>query len=70
MIVTISRQAGSGGEVIARNLAERKGLKDKLSRFDIPKPMITRYDEKKPGAWSSFTEAREKDLIPPYCMSW
>lgn len=70
MIVTISRQPGSGGEKIARSLAERKGLrffyrevlKEKLVELEIPEPMIDRYDEKKPGIWSGFSEAKEKYL--------
>lgn len=70
MIVTISRQPGSGGEEIARSLAERKGLrffdrevlKEKLVELEIPEPMIDKYDEKKPGIWSGFSEAKEKYL--------
>ncbi len=70
MIVTISRQPGSGGEEIARSLAEKKGfrvfdrnvLKKKLIELEVPEPMINRYDEKKPGIWSGFTEAKEKYL--------
>ena len=70
MIVTISRQPGSGGEEIARSLAEKKGfrifdkevLRGKLIELEVPEPMIDRYDEKKPGIWSGFSEAKEKYL--------
>ncbi len=70
MIVTISRQPGSGGEDIARSLAEKKGLRvfdrevlrEKLIELEIPEPMIDRYDEKKPGIWHGFSETKEKYL--------
>lgn len=70
MIVTISRQAGSGGDEIALALAEERGysyidrdtIKEKLLLYNIPETLIDRYDEKKPGYWSSFSEKKERYL--------
>ncbi len=67
MIVTISRQPGCQGEAIAKKLAEEKGyayldkkiLKEKLVERQIPELLFDRYDEKKPGYLSRFSEKTE-----------
>ena len=69
-MVTISRQAGTGGDEIARVLAEELGWnfldKEVLERLLVergfPKMEVEIYDEKKPGFWHRFSAERDRYL--------
>ena len=69
-MVTISRQAGTGGEEIARVLAKELGWnfldKEALERLLVergfPKMEVEIYDEKKPGLWHRFSAERDRYL--------
>lgn len=69
-VITISRQFGSGGEEVAREVAEKRGyllvnkstIASKLQEFGITEPDLAQFDEKeiKPEDESSREELEEK----------
>ena len=71
-IITISRQAGSLGDEIAREAAQTLGyeyiekvqISEILSRLGFSLSEIDKYDEKKPSVWQ--TLSAQKDLFANY----
>ena len=69
-MVTISRQAGAGGDEIARLLAEELGWKvldnDAVERLLVEKGFTRAeaetFEEKEPGLWHRFSSEKEKYL--------
>ncbi|MBN2552268.1 MAG: cytidylate kinase family protein [Spirochaetales bacterium] len=69
-MVTISREAGAGGDEIARLLAEelkwdfldREALERLLAERGVPKGEVEIYDEKRPGLWHRFSAERDRYL--------
>jgi cytidylate kinase len=69
-MVTISRQAGSGGDEIARLLAkelkwnflDKEALERLLAERGFPKVEFEIYDERKPGLWHRFSAERDRYL--------
>jgi cytidylate kinase len=69
-MVTISREAGAGGDEIARLLAEelkwnfldREALERLLAERGFPKVDFEIYDERKPGLWHRFSAERDRYL--------
>jgi cytidylate kinase len=69
-MVTISRQAGAGGDEIARLLAEQLNwkllnnevLEGLLVERGFPKMEIASFNEKKPGLWHRFASERDRYL--------
>jgi cytidylate kinase len=67
-MVTISRQAGTDGDAIARSLAEQLGWKlldnEVLERLLVErgfgKPEATEFNERKPGFWHRFSAERDR----------
>lgn len=69
-IFTFSRQSGSGGTQLARDLAERlqvpfldkEALESFLIKHGISGPKIEQYDEKKPSIWEKLSEEKDRYL--------
>jgi len=69
-MVTISREAGAGGDEIARLLAkklrwnflDKEALERLLAERGFPKVEFEIYDEKKPGLWHRFSAERDRYL--------
>ncbi|UCF99496.1 MAG: cytidylate kinase family protein [Spirochaetaceae bacterium] len=69
-MVTISRQAGSGGDEIARFLAkelewdflDKEALERLLTERGFPMVEFEIYDERKPGLWHRFSAERDRYL--------
>ena len=69
-VITISRQLGSFGERIAKNVADKLNYEyadklkigEALSGHGFPAPEVEKYDEKKPAFWKSFSDQRKKFL--------
>ena len=69
-MVTISREAGAGGEEIARILAkelkwkflDREALEQLLAERGFSRVEFEIYDEKKPGLWHRFSAERDRYL--------
>jgi cytidylate kinase len=69
-IITISRQHGSFGALIAQAVADklnyeyldRIGIGDALAGHGVPPFDVEKYDEKKPSFWESFSSQRRKFL--------
>jgi cytidylate kinase len=69
-MVTISRQAGAGGDEIARLLArelkwdflDKETLERLLAERGFPKVEFEIFDEKKPGLWHRFSAERDRYL--------
>jgi cytidylate kinase len=69
-VVTISRQYGSLGTEIARDVAEKlnfeyvdkKKIEQALARYGVPAPEVERFDEKKPSLWDSFLLQKKRFL--------
>jgi cytidylate kinase len=69
-MVTISRQAGAGGDEIARLLAEELGWKlldnDVVERLLVqkgfPRAEAETFEEREPGLWHRFSSEKEKYL--------
>ena len=69
-MVTISREAGAGGEETARILArelkweflDREALEQLLSERGFSRMDFEIYDEKKPGLWHRFSAERDRYL--------
>lgn len=69
-MVTISREAGAGGDEIARLLAkklkwnflDKEALERLLAERGFPKMEFEIYDEKKPGLWHRFSAERDRYL--------
>jgi cytidylate kinase len=69
-MVTISRQAGAGGDEIARLLArelkwnflDKEALERLLAERGFPKVDFEIYDERKPGLWHRFSAERDRYL--------
>lgn len=67
-VITISRDAGSLGDEIARRLADDLGYKlldpeaiiELLSAKGIEKPVIEQFDEKEPGFFGKYSENKDK----------
>jgi len=69
-IITISREMGSYGTKIAKQLVkelnyeflDKKFLERKLKDYGLSKDQIEHYDEKKPGFWEQFSADKSKYL--------
>ena len=69
-MVTISRQAGAGGDEIARLLAEDLGwrlldnevLERLLVQSGFPQVEVETYNEKRPGLWHRFSAEKDRYL--------
>jgi len=69
-MVTISRQAGAGGDEIARLLAEDLGwrlldnevLERLLVQSGFPQVEVEAYNEKRPGLWHRFSAEKDRYL--------
>ena len=70
-IITISRQFGSLGTIIAKALKDELKLEslDKIaleetlvSDYGIPEEKVERYDEKKPAFWDIFSSDKDRYL--------
>lgn len=70
-IITISRQMGSFGTKIAKNLQEKTGYnfldkesleKELVNKCGIPEDKAKRYDEKKPAFWDMFSSDKDRYL--------
>ena len=69
-ILTNSRQLGSFGDQIAKDVADKLNYEyaDKskigqaLAGHGFPAPEVEKYDEKKPTFWESFSDQRKKFL--------
>jgi cytidylate kinase len=69
-VIPISRDAGSFGDEIAKQLSEELGytlldhdkIKDLLEDKGIKTPVIEQFEEKTPGFFSKFSEKRERFL--------
>jgi cytidylate kinase len=69
-VITISRQLGSLGTEIARQLSndlqcnylDKESLEMTFGEHGIPKESVERYDEKKPGFWDIFKTDKARYL--------
>lgn len=70
-IISISRQLGSLGSKIAKNLQEELGYNylDKeslehelVNKYGVPEEKVKRYDEKKPAFWEMFSSDKDRYL--------
>jgi cytidylate kinase len=70
-IITISRQLGSLGTEIAKQLKEKLGFhyldqesleEELVKKYGIPEEKVERYDEKKPTFWDIFSSDKDKYL--------
>jgi cytidylate kinase len=69
-IITVSRQIGSRGSEISRELANKLGfnfldkesLEEALAEHGIPELKVEKYDEKKPSFWEIFSSDRDRYL--------
>jgi cytidylate kinase len=69
-MITISRQAGAGGDEIARLLArklkwnflDKEELERLLAERGFPRGEFELFDEKKPGLWRRFSAERDRYL--------
>lgn len=69
-VITISRQLGSLGTVIAQTISEKldyeyvdkEKIGEALAAYDLPISEVEKFDEKKPPFWGSWQTQREKFL--------
>jgi len=69
-IITVSRQIGSRGSEISRELAkklnfnflDKESLEEALAEHGIPELKVEKYDEKKPSFWEIFSSDRDRYL--------
>ena len=69
-IITVSRQIGSRGSEISRELAKKMGfnfldkesLEEALAKHGVPEVKMEKYDEKKPSFWEIFSSDRDRYL--------
>jgi osmotically-inducible protein OsmY len=69
-VLTLSRQSGSFGTQISRNLAEtlkyrfldKDSLDKALAKHGVPPASVEKYDEKKPSFWEIFSSERNRYL--------
>ncbi len=67
-VITISRQLGSFGDQIAKNVAEKLNYKyadklkigEALAVHGLPAREVEKYDEKKPAFWNFFLDQQKK----------
>ena len=69
-VITVSRQMGSLGTEIGRDLAkqlnydyaDKERIGQMLMGYGLPEPEVDKFDEKKPPFWDSFSLQRRKFL--------
>jgi cytidylate kinase len=69
-IITVSRQIGSRGSEISRELAKKMGfnfldkesLEEALVKHGVPEVKMEKYDEKRPSFWEIFSSDRDRYL--------
>jgi cytidylate kinase len=69
-VITISRELGSFGDQIAKNVADKLNYEyadklkigEALAGHGFPAPEVEKYDEKKPAFWKAFSDQRKKFL--------
>jgi cytidylate kinase len=67
-VITISRQKGSRGDIIAKMVAERlqyqyvdkTKISDAMANQGLPAPDFEKFDGKKPTIWQSMTDQKKK----------
>jgi cytidylate kinase len=69
-LITVSRQLGSLGSEITRQLCQdfawpcldKESLEEAFSQYGLPRESIERFDEKKPGFWDLFKTDKARYL--------